>query len=607
MIQELIVGASNQYELTVRGRPQTWTDEVWGKVYGFPKKGSGLASRTDKFTAGKFRNAAHSKEGYAISDCLDARQRQILEFLIPILYPEKPTRVTVTVANTIFGAFEGRPVNWGKVIGSVVAKLAANVGKGKTSPIGPYLFHLYHHAELLSDAEMVEYNTGATILQYGLTEEVRAEEPPEEEEEEPEEEEQPLERRHRKSTDPASRGKLPVQQKITEEEEGSMSGFFKTGFNWVLQAQEYHDSLVDLLRRISRELKTDPEDILETLKKLPHPEVLEKKDKQIATLEKEKIDLQARLSWAQGEMTVAKQREKEALQLLKNLSGLVDKPADMVMKAALTQSRLTEEGHLTGSKVIRILVDFSSRMETTLKEMRQLLGRIDPDRVMDFSNFPEIHFDTETPVKLSASMPLPPKPEAPIESLRYSTEPFSKQLEKTIRGSVKSAPVPVTQPDVRRELAPPEITVSPPVPVVQLPEKEPQQTPRVQREVELSERIGGLLNPARSHPEEFEHMAEEQQPRKEIEPIVLDETSLGEEIERDVTQIDKSEEEEYRTGSEDEEEEGDYSPPEFRKIQTRAALRMTPAKATPKPTPKSISRAPASQGGSSQKKARKGK
>jgi predicted AAA+ superfamily ATPase len=102
-------------------------------------------------------------------------------------------------------------------------------------------------------------------------------------------------------------------------------------------------------------------------------------------------------------------------------------------------------------------------------------------------------------------------------------------------------------------------------------------------------------------------MAEEQQPRKEIEPIVLDETSLGEEIERDVTQIDKSEEEEYRTGSEDDEEEGDYSPPEFRKIQTRAALRMTPAKATPKPTPKSISRAPASQGGSSQKKVRKGK
>jgi hypothetical protein len=73
IIEELIVGASNQYELTMRGRPGTWTDEVWAKVYGFSKKGFGLASRTDKFAVGKFRNAAHSKEGYAINDCLDGR------------------------------------------------------------------------------------------------------------------------------------------------------------------------------------------------------------------------------------------------------------------------------------------------------------------------------------------------------------------------------------------------------------------------------------------------------------------------------------------------------------------------------------------------------
>ncbi len=93
--------------------------------------------------------------------------------------------------------------------------------------------------------------------------------------------------------------------------------------------------------------------------------------------------------------------------MVKNLSGLVDKPTDMVMKVALVQNKLAKEGHLTGSKVIQILVDFSSRMESTLKEMQQLFGWIDPDRVMDFSSFPEIHFDTETPMKLTASMPLP--------------------------------------------------------------------------------------------------------------------------------------------------------------------------------------------------------
>ncbi len=96
----------------------------------------------------------------------------------------------VTVANTIFGAMEGRLVNWGKVIGAVVSKLATDVGKAKTNPIGPYLFHLYHHAKLLSDVEMVEYNTGSTILQYNLTQEVEAEQPLIKEEEDSEVEEQ---------------------------------------------------------------------------------------------------------------------------------------------------------------------------------------------------------------------------------------------------------------------------------------------------------------------------------------------------------------------------------------------------------------------------------
>ena len=41
----------------------------------------------------------------------------MLEFVVPILYPEKPTRMTVTVANTVFGALSGvRLVNWGIVL-----------------------------------------------------------------------------------------------------------------------------------------------------------------------------------------------------------------------------------------------------------------------------------------------------------------------------------------------------------------------------------------------------------------------------------------------------------------------------------------------------------
>ena len=61
-----------------------------------------------------------------------------------ILYPEKPTRVTVTVENTIFGALMGdRPIDWRLILHDMVGKLTESVGKGKPTIIYPYMFHLY--------------------------------------------------------------------------------------------------------------------------------------------------------------------------------------------------------------------------------------------------------------------------------------------------------------------------------------------------------------------------------------------------------------------------------------------------------------------------------
>ncbi len=77
-------------------------------------------------------------------------------------------------------------------------------------------------------------------------------------------------------------------------------------------------------------------------------------------------------------------------------------------------------------------------METVLKEMCHLLEHIDPDRVMDFAHFLEKKIDTETLVKLTSLLPLSPRPEVLRETLRHSIGPFSSQLEKTIRGSVKT-------------------------------------------------------------------------------------------------------------------------------------------------------------------------
>ena len=93
----------------------------WRKVYRFAKEGEGMASRTDRFIDDKFSARVNPKDGFAIADYKEARARKVLEILVPLLYLEKPTRVTITVGNTIFGALSGeRPIDWGQVVKDVV-------------------------------------------------------------------------------------------------------------------------------------------------------------------------------------------------------------------------------------------------------------------------------------------------------------------------------------------------------------------------------------------------------------------------------------------------------------------------------------------------------
>ena len=74
----------------------------------------GWASMKDGLFARKFTGAIDPKEGFHPRKCKNPRERRMLEFMMPILNPEKTKRVTLIVANTLFGDPSGvRPVNWG--------------------------------------------------------------------------------------------------------------------------------------------------------------------------------------------------------------------------------------------------------------------------------------------------------------------------------------------------------------------------------------------------------------------------------------------------------------------------------------------------------------
>ena len=159
IVRELLaMERPNMFDTTIRDRPQQWTSELWREVYNFPEGGADLANWMDTYVDGKFAHQVDPKDGYPIRDCSTTRHRRLLEFIVPVIHSDKPTWVTITIGNTIFGALDGgRPIDWGVVFRDLVLLLAAGVGKPKSTPICPFVFHLYDSQGLLTDEEEIDY------------------------------------------------------------------------------------------------------------------------------------------------------------------------------------------------------------------------------------------------------------------------------------------------------------------------------------------------------------------------------------------------------------------------------------------------------------------
>jgi hypothetical protein len=114
VLREFKFERENQWIGTKRRDPDNWTPNTWARVYGFQRGvEEGWAGRKDGLFAGKFKGEVDPKEGLHPSNCRNPRERRMLEFLIPILNLEKPKRISLTMANTLFGVMSGvRPVNW---------------------------------------------------------------------------------------------------------------------------------------------------------------------------------------------------------------------------------------------------------------------------------------------------------------------------------------------------------------------------------------------------------------------------------------------------------------------------------------------------------------
>ena len=161
---------NNIFDCTIHDQPEEWTAGVWREVYNFLSGGGGLANRTEKYVEGKFLHKVDPKDGFPVRECRDARERRLLEFLVPIVHPNKPTWVTRTLGNTIFGAMSGeRSVDWSIIFMELVNRLVGGVGKTKPTPIWPFLYHLYKSKGLLTEEEETDYKAAQELNRYQIT------------------------------------------------------------------------------------------------------------------------------------------------------------------------------------------------------------------------------------------------------------------------------------------------------------------------------------------------------------------------------------------------------------------------------------------------------
>ena len=92
---------------------------------------------------------------------------------MPILNLDKPKRITLTAANTLFGAMSGvRPVNWGLLLHEVVGRALPNIGR-KPSFLSTFILHLYQHFDCIMADEEDMLTIASKEVAYKLHPEVR--------------------------------------------------------------------------------------------------------------------------------------------------------------------------------------------------------------------------------------------------------------------------------------------------------------------------------------------------------------------------------------------------------------------------------------------------
>jgi hypothetical protein len=383
VVKELLDSVSNELDNTIRATPTRWTEEVWREVYNFNTGGGGLAGRKDEYVKDCFKELPNPKDGYDIEDCTDPRHRRMLAFLAPIVYLDKPNRITVTLGNTIFGALiGGRKVNWARIITNLVIQLASRVGKSRASPICPFLYHLYERKELLKPEEEKAWKIQKGMLKYGESGSedeagsVSGSEDEEDDEEEEEEETHVLLNRPPKRPRQEDKSAQISATLIPKTEGPSLSSSkdrFQSICNALGEMQAEHDRRGELLKEACQLAVCGPSELPDRIRKMmvdqARVEDSRKLKEEIARLNLEVGNLlnENRAAWTQAEAAAAS---------AERIREFVHQAGQVVAKAELFDEKVGIGSKPSGTRIAMILTDYSEKLERVLVDMRVVVNQV---------------------------------------------------------------------------------------------------------------------------------------------------------------------------------------------------------------------------------------
>jgi hypothetical protein len=115
MLEEIEGGPMlSAFRTTMRAKYGSWTREMWRELYGFPDTSVDLepgGKGDSDWVKARFTHIS-DHDGFKVADCILPREQRLLQYVVPILNPEKPTTLTVTLARGIYSALlRGRRIN----------------------------------------------------------------------------------------------------------------------------------------------------------------------------------------------------------------------------------------------------------------------------------------------------------------------------------------------------------------------------------------------------------------------------------------------------------------------------------------------------------------